>query len=65
MVGDRVVTAEAGEAPVDVGSIPLGRDLKAGESVGGDLTAKDGSRVLYSATIVRREGPSSGRSPSS
>ena len=56
MVGDRVVTAEAGEAPVDVGSIPLGRDLQAGESVGGDLTAKDGSRVLYSATIVRREG---------
>src|SRR3989304_2143993 len=40
VVGDRVVTAEAGEAPVDVGSIPLGRDRKAGESVGGDLTAK-------------------------
>lgn len=56
VVGDRVVTAEAGEAPVDVGSIPLGRDLRAGESVGGDLTARDGSRVLYSATIVRREG---------
>lgn len=56
VVGDRVLTAEAGEAPVDVGSIALGRDLKAGQSVGGDLAAKDGSRVLYSATIVRREG---------
>jgi signal transduction histidine kinase len=56
VAGARVVTAEAGEAPVDVGSIPLGRDLRAGESVGGELLAKDGTRVLYSATVVRREG---------
>jgi signal transduction histidine kinase len=56
IAGSRVVTAEAGEAPVAVGSIPLARDLKAGESIGGDLTATDGSLVLYSATIVRREG---------
>ena len=56
VVGDRVVTAETGEAPVDVGSIPLGRGMKAGESVGGTLIAQDGSRVLYSATIVRGAG---------
>jgi len=56
IVGARVLTAGAGESPVDVGSISLGRDLKAGESVGGSLAAGDGSRVLYSATIVRREG---------
>lgn len=57
IVGDRVVTAGAGEAPVDIGSITLARDLRVGESVGGGLTARDGSRVLYAATIVRREGP--------
>ena len=56
VVGDRVVTAEAGEAPVEVGSIPLGRGLRVGETVGGDLIARDGTRVLYSATVVRREG---------
>ena len=56
LVGDRVVTAEAGEAPVDVRSIEIGRDIKAGASIGGSLTAGDGSRVLYSATVVRREG---------
>jgi len=57
IVGDRVVTAGTGEAPVDVGSVSLAGDLRVGESVGGGLTAQDGSRVLYSATIVRREGP--------
>ncbi|MBF8289736.1 MAG: histidine kinase [Chloroflexi bacterium] len=56
IVGERVITAESGEAAVDVGSIALGKDMKAGESIGGDLTARDGSRVLYSATVVRRDG---------
>ena len=55
IVGQRVVTADEGEAAVDVGAIPLARDLAIGASVGGKLTAADGSRVLYSATIVRRE----------
>ena len=55
IAGDRVVTADTGEVGVDVGAIELGRDLVAGQSVGGGLAAKDGSRVLYSATIVRRE----------
>ncbi len=55
VAGDRVVTAEAG-APVDVATINLGPELAVGESVGGDLAARDGSQVLYSATIVRREG---------
>lgn len=56
IAGERVVTADAGDAPVDAGTIPLGRDLAVGASVGGSLVARDGSRVLYSATIVRREG---------
>jgi signal transduction histidine kinase len=56
IAGDRVVTADVGEAAVDVAAIELGRDLTAGASVGGGLVAKDGSRVLYSATVVRREG---------
>jgi signal transduction histidine kinase len=55
IVGDRVVTADVGEAGVDVGAIELARDLVPGQSIGGSLTAKDGSRVLYSATVVRRE----------
>jgi two-component system sensor histidine kinase BaeS len=55
IVGERVVTSEEGETPVDVGSIPLARDLSVGTSVGGTLSAADGTRVLYSATIVRRE----------
>ncbi len=56
IVGERVITADVGEAPVDVASITLGRGLAAGQTVGGELTARDGSRVVYSATVVRREG---------
>ncbi len=56
LAGDRVVTAEAGEVPVDVGALDIPPGLRAGESAGGELTAKDGSKVLYSATVVRREG---------
>ena len=56
IAGDRVVTAEAGAIAVDVGGIEIGRAVRPGESVGGTLTAADGTRVLYSATLVRREG---------
>jgi signal transduction histidine kinase len=56
LVGERVVTAEASDAAVDVGAIEIAADLKAGQSVGGSLPARDGSRVLYSATVVRRDG---------
>jgi signal transduction histidine kinase len=56
LVGERVVTAEASDAAVDVGAIDVAADLKAGQSVGGSLQARDGSRVLYSATVVRRDG---------
>jgi signal transduction histidine kinase len=56
LVGERVVTAEASDAAVDVGAIVIAADLKAGQSVGGSLPARDGSRVLYSATVVRRDG---------
>ena len=56
LVGERVVIAEASDAAVDVGAIEVAADLKAGQSVGGSLQARDGSRVLYSATVVRRDG---------
>lgn len=56
VVGDRVIAADPGDAPVDVGSISLGRGLRPGDSVGGSLTAFDGSKILYSATVVRRDG---------
>src|SRR3989304_9674852 len=55
IAGDRVLTAAPGEVGVEVGAIEIGRDLVAGQSVGGGLAAKDGSRGLYSAKIVRRE----------
>lgn len=55
-IGGRVVTADAGDAAVDVGTIEIRADVKVGQSVGGDLTARDGSRVVYSATVVRRDG---------
>jgi signal transduction histidine kinase len=55
IVGERVVTAEASDSPVDVGSIAIARDLAVGQSVGGNLTAGDGTRILYSATVVRRD----------
>ena len=55
IVGGRVVTAETGTAPVDVGVIDL-EGLAIGQSAGGGLTAGDGSRVLYSATVIRPAG---------
>lgn len=56
IVGERVVTADSGAAPVDVGSIQIPADARVGEATGGQLTALDGSRVLYAATLVRRAG---------
>ncbi len=60
IVGDRLISAGAGQAPLEASSIPLRKDLAAGASVGGSLSTADGSRVLYSATIVRREGSLAG-----
>src|SRR3989304_4110427 len=60
IVGDRLIAADAAQTPLEAGSIPLGRDLPVGASVGGGLTTTDGARILYSATIVRREGSLAG-----
>lgn len=59
IAGGRVVTAETGVAPVDVGVIDLS-GLAVGQSAGGGLTADDGSRVLYSATVIRPAGAALG-----
>lgn len=56
IAGERIVTAEPGEVTVDLGSVDIAKTVKAGESVGGTLLADDGTRVVYSATVVRREG---------
>ncbi|MBI3744933.1 MAG: HAMP domain-containing histidine kinase [Chloroflexi bacterium] len=53
--GNRVATAETGGATVDVASIDLS-GVGLGESKGGELRASDGSRLLYSATVVRAAG---------
>ena len=55
LAGGRVVSAETGAVDADVASIDLG-GVALGESTGGDLRAADGSRVLYSATVVRAAG---------
>ncbi len=52
LAGGRVVSAETGAVDADVASIDL-TGVALGESTGGDLRASDGSRVLYSATVVR------------
>ena len=56
IAGRRVLTAEDGDAAIDIGSIHLDPSLAVGAATGGVLTAVDGSRVLYGATIVRRDG---------
>ncbi len=61
IVGDRVVSAEGNPAPLAVRAIPLRADLAAGASAGGSWIADDGTRYLYSATIIRREGTLVGR----
>ena len=55
VIGNRVATAETGGADVDVTSIDLSA-VGLGESKGGELRATDGTRVLYSATVVRAAG---------
>jgi signal transduction histidine kinase len=55
VVGGRVITAADGAGSVDVASIDVS-GLVAGQSVGGELRAADGARVLYSATVVRPAG---------
>jgi len=60
IVGDRLIAANAVQTPLEAASIPLGKDLAVGASVGGGLTTTDGSHILYSATIVRREGSLAG-----
>lgn len=55
LVGDRVVTGETGGAVADVAAIDLS-GVGLGQSKGGYLPASDGSRVLYSATVVKPAG---------
>ena len=52
LAAGRVVTATPDVLDPDVASIDLS-GVGLGESKGGDLRASDGSRVLYSATVVR------------
>ncbi|MES2209985.1 MAG: HAMP domain-containing sensor histidine kinase [Chloroflexota bacterium] len=61
IVGERVVTADGSATPLTARAINLPGDLAVGASVGGTLTAVDGSRYLYSATVLRREGAAVGR----
>ncbi len=55
VAGQRVVTADGGPAAADVGRIDLA-GLAVGQSVGGTLATRDGSRVIYAATVVRPQG---------
>lgn len=59
IVGGRVVTAEDGGLEVPVGSIDVS-GLAVGQSAGGELAATDGSRVLYSSTVIRPTGAALG-----
>jgi two-component system sensor histidine kinase BaeS len=56
IVGERTVTAEAGDVEVDLSGVKLGGALHVGETIGGEAPGVDGSRAVYSATVVRREG---------
>ena len=60
-IGDRVVVASGEPSPITSRSISVGADLAVGGSVGGAVTAEDGSRLLYSATVLRRETTLVGR----
>ena len=55
IVGNRVATAETGGNEADVAAIDL-TGVGLGESKGGELRATDGTRLLYSATVVRAAG---------
>jgi len=58
--GNRVATAETGGVTADVASIDLS-GVGLGESKGGELRAANGSRLLYSATVVRAAGAAVGK----
>src|SRR3989304_3244083 len=45
IVGDRLIAADAAQTPLEAGSIPLGRDLPVGASVGGGLPPTRGART--------------------
>ena len=61
VVGERVIPAE-GSAPIlSAASVSVPSDLAAGASAGGTLSATDGQRLVYSATVLRREGALVGR----
>ena len=55
IVGGRVVTAETEPLDVDVSGIDLA-GVGLGQSTGGELKASDGTRVVFSATVVRAAG---------
>ena len=59
VAGTRVVTAETDSLDTAVRSIDLG-GLAVGQTTGGELPTTDGTRVLYSATVVRPAGPALG-----
>jgi signal transduction histidine kinase len=59
IVGGRVATAETGGHDVPVASIDIA-GLGVGQSTGGELQATDGTRVVYSATVVRGAGAALG-----
>jgi signal transduction histidine kinase len=52
LAGNRVVSAQTGAVDADIASIDLS-GVELGESKGGELRGSDGSRLLYSATVVR------------
>ena len=56
IVGRRVVTAQAASSAVDIAAIAVDPGQKPGESRGGELTAADGSHLLYAVTVVREQG---------
>ena len=61
IVGERLVTAD-GTAPVlTAGLLSVPAELAVGASAGGTVIATDGSRLIYSATVLRRAGVAVGR----
>ena len=61
VIGERLVTAD-GTAPILTArllSVPV--DLAVGASAGGTVTATDGARLIFSATVLRRESTAIGR----
>lgn len=61
IVGDRIIGADDNAAPLSAEAVSLRADLPVGASAGGTWTSPDGTRYLYSATVIRREGTVVGR----